>query len=151
MRLQSGLPPRDACGDLKDTPGPADALWLQHGSSGEMEKVMENRGTRSGRTTCSRRLDLVALVMLGLAAAPAAANIDLEMRPALQTVFMGPAAEVEIGLYAVSDDDTDQFLSALQAIIQWQPEFLRLLGIDSGGAVPLMGSGFWVPDPYNIN
>jgi hypothetical protein len=116
-----------------------------------MEKVMENRSTRGGRTTCSHRLDLVALALLGLAAAPAAANINLEMRPALQTVYWGPAAEVEIGLYAVSDDDTDQTLSAIDAIIEWQPEFLRLLGNHTKGAVNLTSSSFPFPDPYGIN
>jgi hypothetical protein len=116
-----------------------------------MEKVMENRSTRSGRITCSPRLDLAAIMMLGLAAAPAAANINLEMRPASQTVYWSPDAKVEIGLYAVSDDDTDQTLAAIDAIIEWQTEFLRLLGNDDDGGPQLVASSFPFPDPYGIN
>jgi hypothetical protein len=89
-------------------------------------------------------------MMLGLAAAPAAANINLELRPTLQTVFLGPEAQVEVGLYAVSDDESDQFLSAIDAIIQWDPGFLQLLGNHGEGAVTLIASGF-PADPFNLN
>jgi hypothetical protein len=90
-------------------------------------------------------------MMLCLAGAPAAANINLELRPTLQTVYLGRDLEVEIELYAVSDDDTDQLLAAIDAIIQWQPEFLRLVGNHGEGAVDLLGSSFPFPDPYHIN
>ncbi|MCH8992092.1 MAG: hypothetical protein IIA44_10145, partial [Acidobacteria bacterium] len=41
-----------------------------------------------------------------IATSPATAAVDLELRPDPQTVVVG--ALVDIGLYAVSDDGTDQ-------------------------------------------
>ena len=82
-------------------------------------------------------------------AAPALANIDLELRPLSQTVSIGDT--VNVGLYAVSDDDTDQLLQAVQVIISWDPNFLQLLGNDDTGAVPLLSSGFPANDPFNVN
>jgi hypothetical protein len=116
-----------------------------------MEKVMNNRSTYTGRIALARRLGSILILLMCLAAAPAAANIDLELRPTTQTVFTWSGENVEIGLYAVSDDATIQELSALQAIIQWDPDYLQMIGNHGDGAVPLLGSGFPVPDPFNLN
>ncbi len=81
---------------------------------------------------------------------PARADINLEFRPPGQTVLIGDT--VNVGLYAVSDDDeTDQLLMSAQVIISWDPDFLQLLGNDTTGAVPLLSSGFPPDDPYNLN
>ena len=89
------------------------------------------------------------LATSGLATSPAAANINLEFRPAGQTVSVGDT--VSVGLYAVSDDKTDQFMAAAQVILAWDPEFLQLLGNDDTGAVPLLSSSFPANDPFNLN
>ena len=81
--------------------------------------------------------------------APALAEISLELRPADPTVVVGDT--VNLGLYAVSDDATDQLLSAVQVILTWDPAFLELLGNDDTGGAPLMVSDFPVPDPFNLN
>ncbi|MHC4219869.1 MAG: hypothetical protein ACYSU7_15615 [Planctomycetota bacterium] len=114
---------------------------------------MSNRSTRTHRPVVSAAAGSAPVIMmlLGLAATPAAANIDLELRPAIQTVFIGPGAEVDVGLYAVSDSAGDQLLSAIDAIIQWDPEYLKLLGNHGIGAVTLIASGFPLGDPFGLN
>jgi hypothetical protein len=117
-----------------------------------MEKAMNNRSTCAGRTHLAAMIGLAPIVMLGSIASPSAANINLELRPTFQTVwYLTTDPEVEVGLYAVSDSELDQLSSAIQAIIQWDPDFLTLLGISAEGAVPLLGSGFPIPDPFNLN
>ena len=82
-------------------------------------------------------------------AVPALADINLEYRPPSQTVLLGDTAN--IGLYAVSDHDTDQLLMAADVIISWDPDFLQFLGNDNTDAVPLQSSGFPANDLFNLN
>jgi hypothetical protein len=90
------------------------------------------------------------LVCVCVAVSPARANIDLEFRPQQQTVLVGEA--VALGLYAVSDNDmTNQSFAAIQAIFQWDPGHLRLLGLDETGSVDLLSSGFTANDPFGLN
>lgn len=90
------------------------------------------------------------LALFGLLPVSAAAgNIDLELRPMTQTAAIGET--VEVGLYAVSDDETVQLLSVIQAIIAWEPAVLELLGNNGDGAVTLLSSGFPAGDPFNLN
>jgi hypothetical protein len=117
-----------------------------------MEKAMNNRSTCAGRTSRSALVGLATIAMPGLAATPAAAEINLELRPTFQTVwYLTTDPEVEVGLYAVSDDGTTQYFSAIQAIIQWDTEYLTLLGHHGADAVPLVGSSFPIPDPFGLN
>jgi hypothetical protein len=67
-----------------------------------------------------------------------------------QTVFLGLDDEVEIGLFAVSDNAGDQLLAALQVIIQWDRGYLELLGNHGDGAVAMLSSGF-PADPFGLN
>jgi len=61
----------------------------------------------------------------------ASANVDLELRTRLPFVRVGDT--VEVGLYAVSDDGTDQPLAGVDAILSWDPDVLQLIGrIDNG-------------------
>ncbi|MCH7592334.1 MAG: hypothetical protein IH989_06110 [Planctomycetes bacterium] len=73
-------------------------------------------------------------VLLGaLSALPAMthADINLELRVSSSTVSVGDT--VEVGLYAVSDAETDQTFSAVDVILHWDPSVLRLDGkIDNG-------------------
>lgn len=96
------------------------------------------------------RYGVGAVVLLTVVAARGAgAAIDLEMRPAAQSVTIGEV--VEVGLYAVSDDASIQLLAAAQAIIAWEPARLQLLGLRSIGAVPLLSSSFPAGDVFGLN
>lgn len=88
-------------------------------------------------------------VGLAFAASPVVANINLEFRPLAQTVFVTDT--VELGLFAVSDDEGGQPLAAIDLIFAWDPDFLQLLDIDGTGAVSLLASGFPLNDPFNLN
>jgi hypothetical protein len=78
---------------------------------------------------------------LSCAISPAAANIDLEWRPETQTVLVG--STVSIGLYAVSDDpDSSQSIAAMDVILNWDPDFLMLVGNVDNGPYDWSFSGF---------
>ena len=81
----------------------------------------------------------VSLLMLG-GSYEAHANVNLEWRPAAQTVHVGDT--VHVGLYALSDDDTDQPFLAVQVIMVWNPA--DLLGVTqvNSGPFPWPASGF---------
>lgn len=89
-------------------------------------------------------LVLAALYLPG----PARADIDLEWRPDTTAVNVGDV--VDIGLFAVSDSPTEQLLAGMGVVIAWEPAFLRLVGVDDTGAVPLLFSGF-PADPFDLN
>ncbi len=85
--------------------------------------------------------------LVGLAHTPAAyggANpINLEWRPDTQTVLAG--ATVDVGLYAVYDDvggTTDGSISAIDAMLAWNPTFLELTGVNNNGPYGWLASGF---------
>lgn len=77
---------------------------------------------------------LCCAALLGaLSALPATthADINLELRVSSSTVRVGDA--VEVGLYAVSDDETDQPFAGLDAMIGWDTDALRLIKfVDDG-------------------
>ncbi|MFH0980252.1 MAG: PEP-CTERM sorting domain-containing protein [Planctomycetota bacterium] len=91
----------------------------------------------------------MAVVLAAALVSPAWANINLEFRPASQTVAVSDT--VGIGMYAVSDSPASQSFSAIDLILGWDPVFLQLLGVDLTGAVPLLFSGFPSTDPYGLN
>lgn len=91
----------------------------------------------------------VCLIALVVTPSAARANINLEWRPENQAVRVGDMAN--IGLYAVSDSEEDQFLAAADVYFTWDPLHLRLDGLDDTGAVPLLLSGFPATDPCNVN
>jgi len=97
---------------------------------------MDGSSLRSG---CRCR-PFVGLLLLTLVPAAAHADIDLQWRPTPQTVAVGDG--VDLALYAVSDTAEDQLLSLVEVIFTWDPAYLELLGLDQGGAVSLMYSGF---------
>jgi len=93
-----------------------------------------------------------ALLAVGLAFAATSTSqafINVELRPALQSVPVG--STVSIGLYVVSDSDVNQGLSAAQVVFTWQTSKLQMLSNDNSGAVSLLMSGFPSPDPYGLN
>jgi hypothetical protein len=81
---------------------------------------------------------------------PAIADIDLELRPASQTLCLGHT--YGIGLYAVSDDpNAAQTLSAMDVIIAWDPNHIQLLGNVDPGTPVWFVSTFIMPDAYGLN
>jgi len=83
---------------------------------------------------------LVLAGLLLLAAHPAAALIDVEWRPACQSV--DPGQLIEIDLYVVSDDETDQSISAMDIILLWDPDVIELVGVVDNGPYAWFFSGF---------
>jgi hypothetical protein len=75
------------------------------------------------------------------------AEIDLEWRPSEPTVIVGDI--VRLGLYAVSDDETDQSIAAMDVLLAWEPEFLELLGKEDNGPYEWLFSGF--PDDSGLD
>lgn len=97
------------------------------------------------------RAALPAIGALAFFASSAAAEIEvnLEWRPADQTVNVGDT--VNIGLFAVADDpDLSQSMAAMDVIIFWDAMYLQLLGIDDTGGPGWLTSGF-PNDPYGLN
>jgi hypothetical protein len=90
---------------------------------------------------------ILGLVAAGVVSSAALGNIDLEWRPAAQMVSVGDT--VSIGLYAVSDDDTDQSISAMDVILTWDPDFLELQGVNNNGPYEWLSSGF--PDDSGLD
>ena len=83
--------------------------------------------------TTKRRLGVNAVVLLALAAArPAAvAAVNLVLRPGSVTVDVGEP--VTVGLFAVSDDGTDQDFTGLDVVLTWDPVRLELMGVNNDG------------------
>lgn len=98
-----------------------------------------------------RTMEDVAVVLTLLLAAtnPGQAAINLELRPVHQSVSLG--SQVDLGLYAASDNEAGQLLSAADVILGWEPGYLDLLGNSNAGAVLLLASGFPATDPYGLN
>ena len=79
----------------------------------------------------------------------AAADINLEFRPVSAVVSTGQ--QVQMQLFAVSDAQTDQLLSAIQLVFAWQPMHLTLTGTSAVGAPPLAFSGFPASGHFGLN
>lgn len=82
--------------------------------------------------------------------AVAPATINLEWRPETQIVLAGGI--VDIGLYAVSDDpEMDQYILAMDIILNWDSDSLELVGVDNNGPYDWLFSGFPVGDVDGLN
>lgn len=73
--------------------------------------------------------------------AEAVADVNLEWRPANQVVSE-VGATVDIGLYAVSSDGTEQGMATIEAILVWNPARLELLGLVNNGPYNWFRSSF---------
>lgn len=93
-------------------------------------------------------MTLWALAAVAVMGAFARADVNLEWRPASQTIQKGQT--VDIGLYAVGDEPTDT-LAAMDVIFAWESGFFQLQELDNTGAVPLMVSEFPTLLDYNLN
>jgi hypothetical protein len=88
-----------------------------------------------------------AAVWMPLGAAAAHAEVNLEWRPAGQAVDAGDT--VRVGLYAVSDDDSDQSVAGIDAILDFSSAALRLEGRDDDGPYAWLAS--WFPDDSKLD
>lgn len=96
-------------------------------------------------SACSRCLPILAFFAPSISAL---ANINLDFRPDSQTALIGDTVNVE--LYAVSDDATNQSLSAMDVILVWDPSKLQLLGAsNAGNGYSWLNSGFLYPGGLN--
>ena len=99
-----------------------------------------------GRMSCG----LLAAIALVAMPSTATANINLELRPAVQVATVGQT--VDLGLFVVSDDLTTQFTNLVWVKFSWNTLLLQLTGLDQTGATPLLNSHFPLADPFgNIN
>ncbi len=77
-------------------------------------------------------------------------DINLEFRPKEQQVLVGQS--VSIRYYAVSDDEDNQPISSISAILSWDPEYLELVGrIDNGPYVWVGGASFFPSGGDGLN
>jgi hypothetical protein len=90
---------------------------------------------------------IVATGVLLAVTTPTLANVDVEFRAVEGTVAVGETAN--LGLYLVSDDQTDQLVSAAQMVFTWEPQYLQLLGLDYTGAVEVLSASFPSFNPLN--
>lgn len=63
-----------------------------------------------------------------LTSADAVAAVDLQLR--VDPLPVGVGMVVDIGLYAVSSDNTT--FTAVDALLQWEPDMLKLVGVENG-------------------
>jgi len=92
---------------------------------------------------------LAVTVCLSWGVQRAMANVDLEWRQAPGQVHVGDT--VNIGLYAVSDNQNNQLMAGLDVIFAWDPDHLQLVGIVNNGPYAWMSSAFPVGDPFGLN
>ena len=92
------------------------------------------------RETDVMRIFALALTAL-LTVVGGLANVNLELRPVPEACA---ARTLAVSLYAVSDNETSQSISAMDVILSWDPAVLQLLGTDNGGPYPYgwLFSGF---------
>jgi len=110
-----------------------------------------NWGTGSGEQHNSLAAIVSAFVAIAassLHAGIGGEQIDIEFRPAYQSIAPGETAEV--GVYLVGVPDT-QLFSAAQIVFEWDDSALQLTGLTNVGAIPLLLSSFPSNDPTGNN
>jgi hypothetical protein len=90
---------------------------------------------------------MVALGVLAVSAGTASAAINLEWRPSFVSVPVG--SSFSIGLYAVSDDASNQSMASVDAIMNWTPSVLKLTGITNNSPYSWISSNF--PDDCSLD
>ncbi|UCC31559.1 MAG: hypothetical protein JSU86_04625 [Phycisphaerales bacterium] len=114
----------------------ADDAGPEEGES-QLEMILQHQRTASG----------VLLVCAAAVAPPrAVAEINLQWRVSAQVVRVGQT--VEVGLYAISDDDSDQPFGGIDAILSWDPGVIELVDKIDDGPYAWLTSSF--PNDENI-
>ena len=81
-----------------------------------------------------------ALGVVAVLGRPALGDVNLELRTTSDVIQVGET--VEVGLYAVSSDGSDQGMAAMDVIVVWDPAVLRLIGKRDDGPYAWMMSYF---------
>ncbi len=80
---------------------------------------------------------------------PAGAAVDLSLQPVEDPVAVGQTLSVTF--IATNDAAGEaQLVSAITAVLVWDKDVLRLVGVDNNGPIPWLASGF-LADPDGIN
>jgi len=96
-----------------------------------------------------RHISAMIVVVCSMAASPARADVDLTWDGTTRAALVGRVLEVD--LYAVSDNDQDQSIAAIDVVLSWDPQRLPLLGVINGGPYEWLISGFELNDPGDLN
>lgn len=93
----------------------------------------------------------IPLILFALAVAPitAGADVHLEWRIAPSMITEGEI--IDVGLYAVSDNQNVQAFAGMDVIFSWDPSVLEFQGIVNNGSYPWLGSYIPVNDPFGLN
>jgi hypothetical protein len=103
---------------------------------------------RQASGSCAKFILGVTLWLVAASAASAA--IDLELRQPSQIVIVGQT--VQIGLYAVSDNLSNQSLSTVDLVFSWDPSYLQLISLNQTGADANVLSAFFpAGDMWGLN
>lgn len=85
---------------------------------------------------------ILGVVLVATSQSAHAADVNLEFRPPSQSAEVGEI--VLVPMYAVSaEPGVNQSMSALDAIIQWDPAVLQLLGVQNNGPYSWLQSTFF--------
>ena len=92
---------------------------------------------------------LVAVLVVG-SISISEASVGLKWRPAYKVLRLGES--LRIGLYAASDTGASQPISALDAVMTYDPAYLHFYGLTPGNPPPTwLLDGFFSPSPDDIN
>lgn len=90
------------------------------------------------------------VVATALSARPSFALINLDLRPDTQTVNVGSI--VSLGLYAVSDNASNQSIGAMDVIVTWDPTKLNPISFtNAGNGYTWFQSSFPASSPLNAS
>lgn len=98
-------------------------------------------------TGCMNKRAVTLLGAALLLCGPALADINLDWR--LDSPAVCSMREFALGLYAVSDSAENQTISAIDVIVEWDPVYVELLGVNNNGPYDWLSSGF--PDDSNLD
>ncbi|MCA9286587.1 MAG: hypothetical protein KDA22_15285 [Phycisphaerales bacterium] len=91
-----------------------------------------------------------ALAIAGFGACtPALASVDLSLSPSFQETIAG--ATIEINIVVTASGDSPEPFDALDAIIQWDPAFLTLIGATQVNSPATFFAAGFLADPDGVN
>src|SRR5437667_12120753 len=96
--------------------------------------------TRNTRCRIVATTFAIAALHVLFPVASAWGRINVELRPYIPTVALG--ANVNVGIYVVSDSCSNQPMAAADIMFGWDPARLHLIGLTNAGATPLLSSTF---------
>lgn len=107
------------------------------------------RPAREGQA-CAAAFALLGLASTwcGAQASSGLAPVNIVFHPAIQSIEVGETASV--GVYLFTDREPVAF-SVVQIIFEWDPAAVKLEGLTSVGAIPLLVSNFPANDPAGFN